>query len=174
MMPGFDPSFNAETLGAVSTRPVNDLANIESDLGWKLPETLRRILASYGGAIIFNNEVRFRPFESTGFGDESGCHSLDIVYGIASDINGIRERNSSFNRQVGEGFFAIGESSAGNVICIDMHSSRVLFWHHEAPSLEASFFTVADNFDAFMGMLEIVDGDNDSDGDKIVESFLNF
>lgn len=174
MMSGFDSSFGAETLGVISPRPEVDLANIEGDFGWRLPETLRRILVSYGGAIIFNHEVKFRPLESTGLEDESGCHSLDIVYGVANDVNGIRERNSSFARQVGEGFLAIGESSAGNVICIDMQSARVLFWHHEAASVDESFFSVADNVDDFIGMLEVVDGHNDGDGIKLDESFLDF
>lgn len=163
-------------IGSSSDDPMFDIAQLEKELNFSFSGSFREILVNFGGAVIFDNEVRFKPIQETTLEDSSGKHGLEIIYGIAGDQNGIKEKNDTYREQLSDRFIAIGEAAGGNLICLERLSGRVFFWHHEATANEKSLFLVAENMEEFLASLDVSVEADMADETKIVssESFLNF
>jgi hypothetical protein len=168
--------FRPITIGDVSARPDLDLAAVEMELDFSIPDPLREILVYFGGAIVFENEVRFRPLQTTGLEDTDGCHGLELLYGVPSNTNGFREKNATYRPQLPDGLVAFAESAGGNLICLERLTVRVIFWHHEATSIEKSTFVIAQSVNDFFDGLSVADGHTEVKSSNIIQgkSFLDF
>lgn len=169
-------TFRPVTIGILSENIDADLKRVELDLNFSIPEPLREVLVYFRGALVFENEVRFRPVQSTGLEDTDGCHGLELVYGVASNENGFREKNAMYKPQLPDGLVAFGESAGGNLICVDRLTGRVIFWHHEATSIDKSTFEIAQNINIFFNSLSVACDPVEIKPEDIIQgkSFLDF
>lgn len=168
--------FRPIIIGQVSVNPNAELIEVETELNFSIPEPLREILVYFGGALIFEDEVRFKPTQTTGLEDTDGCHGLELLYGIPRNTNGIREKNFNYKFQLPDGLVAFAESAGGNVICIEKLAGRVVFWHHEAISIEKSIFEISQNINDFFNDLSVASGPIERESLNIIpgKSFLDF
>lgn len=176
MLENIKSKFCPVTIGIVSENPDADLKAVELDLNFSIPEPLREILIYFRGAIVFENEVRFRPVQTTGLEDTDGCHGLELLYGVSSNTNGFREKNLTYKSQLPDGLVAFAESAGGNLICLERFTGRVIFWHHEATSIEKSTFEIAQNINNFFDGLSVAAGPAEIKSKNIIQgkSFLEF
>lgn len=176
MLEYFRSEFRPITIGQVSANPTAEILEVERDLNFSIPEPLREILIYFGGAIIFENEVMFRPMQTTGLEDAGGFHGLEVIYGVSKSANGLREKNVTYRLQLPQGLVPFAESAGGNIICIEKLTGRVIFWHHEASSTEKSTFEIARNLNVFFNLLAVGERPSMATLRNIVKgkSFLDF
>lgn len=170
-------SLRARQRCSYSESDIESLSVVESKLSVDLPRELRSLLSTYQCSIIFDSMVWFRPKQLTGLEDVDGSLDLEMIYGLVKGCSGLLEQNGSYSDQVPSNCIVVGASSGGDQICLDRHSSAILFWHHEAQTDEESLFVIADSFLEFVGLLfSKDDGDISEPNSDIVESgtFLNF
>lgn len=153
MTQDFVSKFGAVTMGNVSTNADFELSTFEAQINFLFPESLRKILVFLGGAIVFEKRVKFKPKQKTMLEGEDGYHGLELLYGVAKDGNGLREKNLVFQEQLPSGLVAFGESAGGNLVCLEKSTERVMYWHHEAEFNEKSVFEISENFDSFLNAL---------------------
>lgn len=176
MLEYFKSKFCPITIGNVSIDPTAELLAVEKELNYSPAEPLREILIYFGGAIIFDNEIRFKPMQATGLEDTDGCHGLELLYGVPRNANGLREKNFIYRLQLPNGLVAFAESAGGNIIGIEKSTGRVFFWHHEATSTEKSTFAIAQNIHDFFDILSVADKSSATKSENIIpgKSFLDF
>ena len=166
----------AVKFGNVSNDPGSDLSIFETRIDFSLPETLRNILLFFGSAIVFEKRVKFKPNQRTMLEGEDVHHGLGLLFGVAQDRNGLREKNIAFQEQLLSGLVAFGESNGGNLVCLEKTTGRVVFWHHEAVSDDKSVFEISTNLDDFLKSLTNDTTPEQSKAQGIVseKSFLDF
>lgn len=176
MLEYFKLKFRPTTIGVVSAHSDADLKAIELDLNFSIPEPLHEILIYFGGAIIFESEVRFKPIQATGLEDIDGCHGLELLYGVSNSTNGFREKNATYIHQLPDGLVGFAESAGGNLVCLEKFTGRVMFWYHEATSIDKSIFEVARNVNDFLNGLSVADSPTEIKSKNIIQgkSFLDF
>ncbi len=144
-------------VGEISEDPERDLADFEISIGARLPDALRQHLIEFGAAVRFSAGAMFKPRQRTFIEDEAGLHRFEVLFGLAHDRNGIREKNETYADQLPPGYIAIGGSSGGDLICLARSSGKIMYWNHEAESEETSLFEIAPTFIDFVSSLLVDD-----------------
>jgi hypothetical protein len=123
----------AKVFGPRSQDPSAELDLIEQAHGFRFPDTLKTILLSYVGAIVFDKEVDYRPIKKNRFLRADGTQSLELLYGATGDKHGIRTAIGTYNNRMPVGTIPIGETAGGNQVCMYTATPeyRVYFWDHE-------------------------------------------
>ncbi len=154
--------------------PQMSLNTIENELQTRLPKTLVSILTKMGGGIYFS--AKYKPDVRSPLSDSEGYNSLDFLYGLTDDDNGVLAKNRTYGReQIPDTYITVGESSGGDQLCIEKNSGKVYYWHHEALSEDKMFYLVASSFDDFLSRLEKVNHEFDENIlDKVEISNLDF
>ena len=177
MKSNFDfDKFSPRILGGISTSPREDIDRVERGLSLKLPLALTDLLMKIKGAVIFDKDLAFTSTEANPWQDKHGRNEIALFYGIAPDVNGLLEKNSTYHEQTPVESIVIGECPGGNLLCLDRGTGHVQFFDHEAPGDTEGIFMVAKNFDDFLEKIEVVADTPDEIGQKIVQgdSYLDF
>jgi hypothetical protein len=138
-----------------------------------MPLSYREILLEFGGAIIFDNGAKFTCDEHSPLSDKNGYKSLEVLYGLGNSKNSIEQKASQYEGQLPPSFVPIGESSGGNLVCVNGTGS-VHLWDHESQQSEGTW-RIAASIDEFLKRLEPDDaGIGSTEGIIESESFLDF
>ena len=133
-----------DTEAAVSEAEV---AQVESELGVKLPEQYRRFLLQYNGGSPQPPAFRY----GTGPYADSQVQSFNCI--LPGDYTDLRKQAQVFKGRVPDTLLPIGADPFGNVIAIGVRSDelgKVFFWDHETSDVHP----VAPGFNAFLDSLE--------------------
>jgi SMI1-KNR4 cell-wall len=136
-------------------RPASEelIRALEAGLSVELPEAYRAFLAEGDGA-------RFREYnEIEGTWHGGLCVMFSVVDREASDRQ-LEQVASVYRDRVPSEFLAIGDDSAGNLVCLGVvgeHRGEVFFWDHEMEADEGEPPTM-DNMERLAGSLnELLD-----------------
>jgi SMI1-KNR4 cell-wall len=151
----FASKFHATVLGDALPNAQTALELTEAKLHFLFPKSFREILIFFGGAVIFNVDVKFTSVQKTFLADTDDCQGLELIYGLFKNRNGLLEKNTTYESQLPAGLLAFGEAAGGNLLCFEKSTKQVMFWHHEALPDAPSVFTVSKNFDDFLNSLSI-------------------
>ncbi|ODA36642.1 hypothetical protein A6X21_15825 [Planctopirus hydrillae] len=133
----------------------------------------REILLEFGGAIWFDHGARYKPHTPNPFTKKDGYNNLEILFGLGNDKNSIEQKASQYKDELPPSFVPIGESSGGNLVCVNSDAS-VHFWDHESQRNEGTW-RIAASIDEFLKRLEPDDsGIGSTEGIIESESFLDF
>ena len=132
-----DPSVNVE------------VRDVEETLRISLPRSLVEMLLEFRGTITFQEDVRTdkRP----GYGSASPS----FLFGMHTGKFGVLEKNAAYERRLPAALVAIGEMPGGDLICVDRRTSAIYRWVHDAGEGEAGIVLLAQDFDTFVGRLEV-------------------
>lgn len=125
---------------------------VERTIGIILPKDLLALLKEIKGAVIFEEDIRFKPSQPSGREYPEGYLDLEILYGLSTDDNGIPQRYLTFKDQLPSDLIAIGESPGGDQICLSRTTPQVYFWKHDVEDDEA-VTEIAPSFSAFASQL---------------------
>ncbi len=168
-------ALDAELYGSKSKSPDKDLKNVILSLSFDFPIELKELLLEFNGAIFFNNGAKFKPEGKCNLASKDGYLSLNTIYGIADNDNGILRVNHSYDDQIPDLIIIIAESDGGNQICIERNTGIILFWNHEGIPNVDELFNIAPSFAEFLQKIEVEDDNNlnnpDLDG---IEFTLDF
>ncbi len=133
----------------------------------------REILLEFGGAIWFDHGARYKPHTPNPFTKKDGYNNLEILFGLGNDKNSIEQKASQYKDELPPSFVPIGESSGGNLVCVNSDAS-VHLWDHESQRNEGTW-RIAASIDEFLKRLEPDDsGIGSTEGIIESESFLDF
>jgi len=136
-------------------------------------ETHRKILIEFGGAVVFRNGSKFQSDEWSPLSDGEGYLDLGLLYGLAEGKHGLCYLINVYEEQLPELLVPIGDSSGGNLICLD-NSGAVYFWDHESSEGENGTNRIADSFDEFFYRLETEQDMGDSEGIDESRTWFDF
>jgi hypothetical protein len=175
-MKEFIDTFKARSCGAKSLDVSRDLIHTEARLLFQIPDLLRDLLIHFRTAVIFDEQVKFKPNSRSGVEDADGYLSLEILYGPSADTNSIRGRVSTYEGLMPPGIVPIGEAPGGDQICLETRTGRILLWLHEARSEPEVCSEIAESFEQFVAKLQVLRKSEPSPRKEIVEgeSFLDF
>src|SRR5690606_12021054 len=117
-----------------------------------LPPKYKELLKSIGGAIIFENSVKYKPDRPNPLTMADGYNKLDILYGIGSGRDSIQGMIDTYAEELPGSLIPIGGAPGGNVICVD-DKSEVFLWDHES-LIGDKPWKISSSLDRFMDMLE--------------------
>ncbi len=137
-----------------------------------MPPRYRALLLEVGGAIMCDKGAIFKPDEKCPLSDREGYLDLVVLFGLGADDNSLEQKNSQYSGELPEAFVPIGESSGGNLICVDSDGA-VHFWDHESPR-DGATWRIAAGIDEFINRLEPDDSDLGSTEGIIKSIFLDF
>lgn len=133
----------------------------------------RELLLTFGGAVVFDNGAKFTSDEKSPLNDKDGYQSLEVLYGVGNGKNSIEQKTAQYAGELPTSFVPIGESSGGNLICVD-GDGAVHLWDHESQRNERTW-RIATSIDEFVSRLEPEDSKSGStEGIIESESFLDF
>ena len=133
----------------------------------------RQILATFGGAIVFDNGARYRPETRTPLTKPDGHNDLEILYGLGVDPHSLEDALSKYRDELPPSLMPVGEAPGGNLICVN-DEGAVFLWDHESDRTEV-VWTIARSLDEFVDNLEPSDAPiGTTDGIIESESFLDF
>lgn len=133
----------------------------------------REILLAFGGAIVFDNGAKFTSDEQSSLSDKDGYLILEVLYGLGKDKNCIDQKAAQYAGELPASFVPLGESSGGNLVCVD-GNGVVYLWDHESQRNEEPC-RIADSVDEFLKRLEPDDSRiGSTEGIIESESFLDF
>jgi len=135
--------------------------------------SFREILLTFGGAVVFDNGAKFTSDEQSPLNDKDGYLNLEVLYGLGKDKNCIEQKAAQYAGELPASFVPVGESSGGNLVCVD-GNGVVHLWDHESQRNERTW-RIADSVDEFLKRLEPDDsGIGSTEGIIESESFLDF
>jgi hypothetical protein len=133
----------------------------------------RTILLQFGGAIVFDNGAKFTSDELSPLSDKDGYQTLEVLYGLGNGQHSILRKGEQYSGELLPSFVPIGESSGGNLICVDGNGG-VHLWDHES-LLDEGTWRIAASIDEFLARLEPDNcGIDNTSGIIDSESFLDF
>lgn len=133
----------------------------------------RETLLGFGGAVIFENGAKFTCDERSPLNGKDGFQRLEVLYGLGNAENSIEEEASRYAGELPASFVPVGESSGGNLVCVD-DNGVVHLWDHESQRNERTW-RIADSVDEFLKRLEPDDSRiGSTEGIIESESFLDF
>jgi len=138
-----------------------------------ISDSYREILLAFGGAVIFENGAQFKSDEPSPLNDKNGLQRLEVLYGLGNAENSIERETLRYHGELPTSFVPIGESSGGNLICVD-GDGAVHLWDHESQRDEGTW-RIAASIDEFVNRLEPDDSEiGSTEGIIESESFLDF
>lgn len=150
-----------------------DLAIGSLEVVLPLSVDYRKLLLEFGGAVIFEKGAKFQCDERSPLNDKEGFQNLEMLYGLGSSRSSILMESLKRAGEIPDGFVPIGESSGGNLICID-RVGAVHLWDHESFRDDKGWL-IANSIDDFLGRLQPDDSAiGNTDGIIESESFLDF
>lgn len=152
-----------------------DARSVMEEIESKLPisSAYRIILIHYNGAVVFDRGARFKMDEPSPLNDNEGYQCLELLYGLGGSKHSITNKAAQYAEELPESFVPIGESSGGNLICVDK-SGVVYLWDHESLPGEG-YWQISSDINGFIDRLEADDSNIDSSSGIIdSESFLDF
>jgi hypothetical protein len=137
-----------------------------------MPCSYRETLVTFGGAVVFENGARFTCDERSPLSDKDGYLSLEVLYGLGKDKNSVERKVAQYAGELPPSFVPIGESSGGNLVCVD-GSGAVRLWNHESQRDERAC-RIADSVEIFLSRLAPDNSGNGStEGVIEQESFID-
>lgn len=140
-----------------------DIKQIESELGYSLPNDYVEFLINYGG-FAFNCYVIYPLLEPCPIGDMQG---LDVFFGVLpNDTYDIIGRYQGLKDRIPSNFLPIARDGMGNHVCLSVNGDDkgyVYFWQHDAEVLidddensgyVKDIYLAARSFDEFIDSLE--------------------
>ncbi|MBK1790876.1 SMI1/KNR4 family protein [Persicirhabdus sediminis] len=119
----------------------------------QLPASLLFALKEIGSAVMCSKI--FKPIQSTGLtGDDAYLDILSFYCGALKGSDSLGGANKTFAGRMSPDLVVIADASGGDQICIDVKTSKVYYWRHDACEGELSEILIADSFDAFIDRLE--------------------
>jgi hypothetical protein len=128
----------ARTMKLPARNTVRSFANSE-----KIDELLSDIIEEFQGSIVFTKGAKISS--------RSDSYTLDVIYGLNSDINDIYFKNSIYAEQIPQTMYTFGESAEGDQFCIDGKTNEVYYWEHDA--IEGQVVLIAKSFNEFIDRL---------------------
>ncbi|MED3789198.1 SMI1/KNR4 family protein [Peribacillus frigoritolerans] len=110
----------------------NLIKKIETMYDINIPKDYREFLLNYDET-FFENEVTYKPIETSPWKTKEGTQVFEGFYGLSSENNLFDQIESYLNRMP-DCMIPIGESPGGNLICIGVKESfmgKVYFWDHK-------------------------------------------
>ncbi|MGE7767278.1 SMI1/KNR4 family protein [Peribacillus sp. NPDC096540] len=110
----------------------NQIKDIEKMYDIYIPKDYRVFLLNYVET-FFENEVTYKPIETSPWTSKEGTQVFEGFYGLAGENNLFNQIEGYLNRMP-DCMIPIGESPGGNLICIGVKESfigKVYFWNHE-------------------------------------------
>ncbi|MFB6803980.1 SMI1/KNR4 family protein [Peribacillus butanolivorans] len=110
----------------------NQIKKIETMYDIYIPKDYREFLLNYDET-YFENEVTYKPMETSPWTSKEGTQVFEGFYGLAGENNLFNQIEGYLSRMP-DCMFPIGESPGGNLICIGVKESimgKVYFWNHE-------------------------------------------
>ena len=136
-------------------------------------DSYREILSAFGRAVVFENGANFTTDEPTPLSDKNGYLSLDLLFGLGDGKNSIHRKTAQYAGELPSSYIPIGESSGGNLVCVD-GNGVVNLWDHESQRNEGTW-RIAASVDEFLSRLEPDDsGIGSTEGIIESDSFLDF
>ncbi|MCP3742657.1 SMI1/KNR4 family protein [Rossellomorea sp. BNER] len=109
-----------------------NLNNIDKKYDIFIPNEFKEFLLIYN-EVFFDNEVRFKPIESSPWTTTEGTQYFEGFYGLSGQDN-ISEQIECYENQIPNCLIPIGECPAGNLICLGVKEDtfgKIYFWDHE-------------------------------------------
>lgn len=149
-----------ETLGGLKPlfgkfNPLNteELAQIEKDLGVRLPEQYRGFLLEIGG-VRFGAMPLVKMMQSSPRGGPDSRETFNYFFGAETEKHlALQERIGFFSGRISDKVIPIGADLMGNLTCLAIKGKRrgrVYFWDHDCGKL----YLAATSFDDFLNRLE--------------------
>lgn len=168
-----------EKLSQLGPRLIGEKSsNLESEfksIERLLPMTIsyREALQAFGGAVVFESGAKFRSDEKSPLNDKDGYQTLEILYGLGDGKYSVRHKAAQYADELPASFVPIGETAAGNLICVASNGA-VYLWDHESLR-DGETWRIASSMDDFLGRL-VPDESAICGTDGIVESesYLGF
>lgn len=110
----------------------NQIKKIETMYDINIPKDYREFLHNYDET-FFENEVTYKPIETSPWTTKEGTQVFEGFYGVTSE-NNLSDQIKGYLNRMPDCMIPIGESPGGNVICIGVRGSyigKVYFWNHE-------------------------------------------
>lgn len=163
----------------------NLIKKIETMYDINIPKDYREFLHNYDET-FFENEVTYKPIETSPWATKEGTQVFEGFYGLSSENNLFDQIESYLNRMP-DCMIPIGESPGGNLICIGVKESfmgKVYFWDHEnereakimvgievdsddVNSYRENIHLVSETFLGFLSGLELINETDNIDVDDV-------
>jgi hypothetical protein len=166
--------------------PAAELYELEDTIDVSVPEDYRLMLLEYGASLVFEKDIGFYPIEHTPRDRKDGTQSLEILYGLGSGDDSLREVFRICRGRLPPDILPIGGLPGGDQLCLSYSGPKagnLFFWDHEAElQIEededpaySNMYLVAESFSDFLQCLFVRDDSNDESLGAIEsESFLDF
>lgn len=161
-------------LGAsLYSQPATDITTAlrEVDAIVTLSKEYRNLLATFGGAIFFDNGAKYVPDHRTPFTRSDGFDSVELLLGLGDGEFSIVKKVQQYDGELPDGYVPVAEAPGGNLICVGK-DGHAYFWDHES-DLDSPGWRIAASLDDLIQKLQ----PDDSEGgglDGIVSGELNF
>lgn len=132
-----------------------------------VPISYSKMLASVGGAIVFDRGAKIKSIETSPLDDRNGYQSIELIYGLGSGRHSILHQKNVYEGELPPFFVPIGEASGGNLICVGK-SGSVHLWDHESAG-NGGVWRIADTIEEFFERIE-PDEQDDEGIDGIIHS----
>ncbi|PCD06313.1 hypothetical protein CMV16_19260 [Peribacillus simplex] len=145
----------------------NQVKKLEKMYDIYIPKDYKEFLLNYEET-FFENEVTYKPIETSPWTTKEGTQVFEGFYGISSE-NNLSDQIKGYLNRMPDCMIPIGESPGGNVICIGVRGSyigKVYFWNHEnerEAKIMAGIDVASDDINSYWENIHLVS-----------ESFLGF